>query len=157
MSRRRGVRSRRVVSERREGARILIREYERVSARLVRALRANDSSETLAALVSLRGFADAGIAHHVADTPSPGEQVAPLAALPRKRSERRRWLGLPLRRLRSLLLSPLIAKARRETAANTCDAAIGDRTAALGTTRKAILGQPGKPFASRDRSGAERA
>ncbi len=50
------------MSVRRKALRHLIREYERVSARLVRALRADDPSAVLDALVSLRAFADEGIA-----------------------------------------------------------------------------------------------
>lgn len=81
MSRRREVRT-----ERRRAVRYVIREYERVSARLVRALRANDSSGTLAALVSLRAFVDEGIAccaESVRCPPPPppeGAIVAPGAA-----------------------------------------------------------------------------
>lgn len=54
---------------RRRAIRDLIRSYEKLSARLVRALRAEDPERTLRALLELQVFADEGLASYCVGDP----------------------------------------------------------------------------------------
>ena len=56
-------------TERRRAIRDLIRRYEKLSARLVRSLRAEDPERTLRALLELQVFAEEGLASFLTGDP----------------------------------------------------------------------------------------